>query len=279
MEIIIRRTAALAIALGLLSHTGCNPQKSEPATFQKTKKKPEAVTKENPAQDPLALVKTGITEKRLIELLGEPRGAIASGSKTTIMYDDVQILVEDGMVKELPPDFAAKFKAGKSNRAKREAQRAEQKKTGFAQRIERWIGQKNNAQPKLVTQRTAQPYPVAKPKSVVKQKPYVMKNGNGQVVDHSRLVRRGKVTVVDFYANWCGPCKALAPELEKLMQKHRDVAFEKVNIRTWESSVVKQYSVSSVPNIRVFDRRGDMVAPPTSNIKKIEANIKLAKKR
>ncbi len=60
----------------------------------------------------------------------------------------------------------------------------------------------------------------------------------------------GKV-VVDFWAPWCGPCKAVAPELDKLADKHTDVSFVKVNVDD-APNVAAKYQIMGVPTIAMF---------------------------
>ena len=39
-----------------------------------------------------------------------------------------------------------------------------------------------------------------------------------------------QLVVVDFYADWCGPCKAIAPKIEEMAAENEDVVFLKVNV-------------------------------------------------
>lgn len=64
--------------------------------------------------------------------------------------------------------------------------------------------------------------------------------------------------VVDFWAPWCGPCKAVAPELEKLAAKTPGVKFVKVNVDDSREIAIK-YGVMSIPTIAKFDG-GDLVS-------------------
>ena len=58
--------------------------------------------------------------------------------------------------------------------------------------------------------------------------------------------------VVDFYANWCGPCKMLAPVLDELAADVSGKATViKVNVDT-ESELAQKYQVSSIPALKVF---------------------------
>ena len=59
--------------------------------------------------------------------------------------------------------------------------------------------------------------------------------------------------VVDFYADWCRPCKQLAPVLDALSEQHEGlVAFTKVNIDE-EPELAGAYRISSVPAVLRFD--------------------------
>lgn len=59
------------------------------------------------------------------------------------------------------------------------------------------------------------------------------------------------VVVVDFYAEWCGPCKISAPIIEDLSTEMNDVKFVKVNVDE-NQELAGQYSVFSIPTFLVF---------------------------
>ena len=44
------------------------------------------------------------------------------------------------------------------------------------------------------------------------------------------LINQDKLVVVDFHAEWCGPCKLIAPKLEALAKANPEVVFAKVNV-------------------------------------------------
>jgi thioredoxin 1 len=54
--------------------------------------------------------------------------------------------------------------------------------------------------------------------------------------------------VIDFYADWCGPCKVLTPLIEKLKDKNPDVAIEKVNVDE-NRDLALTFSVRSIPTV------------------------------
>jgi len=58
------------------------------------------------------------------------------------------------------------------------------------------------------------------------------------------IPEKGKV-LVDFYADWCGPCKAMNPTLEKFKESS-DVSLVKVNVDT-ESELAKKYGIRGIP--------------------------------
>lgn len=55
--------------------------------------------------------------------------------------------------------------------------------------------------------------------------------------------------LVDFYANWCGPCRMLSPELEKISD---EIKILKVNVDE-NQDLVKYYGVMSIPCIILFE--------------------------
>ena len=99
----------------------------------------------------------------------------------------------------------------------------------------------------------------------------------GKKVDLKDLVVPGRITLVDFYADWCGPCRTMAPHLEQLANQDKDVFLRKVDIVKWGTPVTKQYAISSVPNVRVFDRTGRQVGEPTYSLSQIKAYIDKSK--
>ncbi len=59
------------------------------------------------------------------------------------------------------------------------------------------------------------------------------------------------VTVVDFYAEWCGPCRMLSPILEELAQEETGVRFAKVDV-DGAQKLATNHQVTSVPTIVLY---------------------------
>ncbi|CDM30805.1 hypothetical protein DTO013E5_549 [Penicillium roqueforti] len=64
------------------------------------------------------------------------------------------------------------------------------------------------------------------------------------------------LVVVDFHATWCGPCKAIAPTLEKLSDAHTNVKFYKVDVDDL-AEVAAANAVSAMPTFR-FYKNGEL---------------------
>ncbi|QLD85772.1 thioredoxin fold domain-containing protein [Natronomonas halophila] len=63
------------------------------------------------------------------------------------------------------------------------------------------------------------------------------------------------VTLKDFYADWCGPCKTQDPILDELEDEFPDVDFEKVNVDE-EQDVANEYQVRSLPTLIIENDDG-----------------------
>ena len=61
-------------------------------------------------------------------------------------------------------------------------------------------------------------------------------------------------TLVDFYANWCGPCKMITPELERA---ESNVKVVKVDVDEFED-LAKEYGVMSIPTLILFNEGKEM---------------------
>ena len=66
------------------------------------------------------------------------------------------------------------------------------------------------------------------------------------------VISSDKTVLVDFYATWCGPCKALAPVLENIAENHPDdVKVFKVNVDEEEKLAI-YFGITVVPTVIIF---------------------------
>lgn len=67
----------------------------------------------------------------------------------------------------------------------------------------------------------------------------------------SEVLEHKGVVLVDFYAEWCGPCKATSPIIEELSNERKDVKFVKVDVDEAQD-LSSKYNVFSIPTFILF---------------------------
>ena len=114
---------------------------------------------------------------------------------------------------------------------------------------------------------------------------FVQNDPNGKPVKFSDIYSKNKLTMIDFWASWCGPCRKFNPELVKIYKKYHNKGFEILGVsldashdnwvkaikddkltwpqvsdlKDWENEVGRMYNINSVPQNIFVDQNGIIV--------------------
>ena len=73
----------------------------------------------------------------------------------------------------------------------------------------------------------------------------------------SEVLKSDKLTLVDFWAEWCGPCKSMHPVFTRVAKKYKQIRFARINVDN-SQDIALRYSVQSIPAFIMF-RNGEIV--------------------
>ena len=96
------------------------------------------------------------------------------------------------------------------------------------------------------------------------------------------LVEQSNILILDFWAEWCGPCKNFAPVFEAASEKHADVVFGKIDTES-QQELAGVFQIRSIPTLMAFKesvgifRQAGALSPPA--FEDLIAQIKGADKR
>ena len=76
-------------------------------------------------------------------------------------------------------------------------------------------------------------------------------------------VMENDFVIVDFWAPWCGPCRAFAPTFDAASDKHTDIVFAKVNTEV-EQEIGASFQIRSIPTLMIFREKIIIYSQPGS---------------
>lgn len=209
-------------------------------------------------------VAVGSSRDEVVAELGDPEMEFTRDGKRVLLYYGLELDLVDDRVVRIPPHLEREL-------TKRRAQRRSDQEMigkGMVKKTAGWEQAPERPKPDAAPGR---PGGGAHGKGVT-----VISNG-GKRVDLRQHLQPGKVTIVDFYADWCGPCRKISPILEGMAARDPNVELVKIDIVNWETPVARQYGLRSIPNVRVFDGQGRPVGRPTSSPSEVQKYVAKAR--
>lgn len=77
----------------------------------------------------------------------------------------------------------------------------------------------------------------------------------------NETVDNNDIVVVDFWAEWCGPCKSFAPVFEKVAENHPEIVFGKIDTEE-QPELAQAFQIRSIPTLMLFREQIQLFAQP-----------------
>lgn len=102
---------------------------------------------------------------------------------------------------------------------------------------------------------------------------------NVTMANFEEVVEKHEMVLLDFWADWCQPCKLLGPVIEELSAHHPDIFFGKVNTEQ-SQDLAEAFQIRSIPVLMAF-KKGELVfekagLPPPAALEKLIHELRTA---
>ena len=74
-------------------------------------------------------------------------------------------------------------------------------------------------------------------------------------------IQKNDILIVDFWAEWCGPCKSFAPIYEEVSEKYDDIVFGKIDTEA-EQELAGHFQIRSIPTLMIFREQVVLFSQP-----------------
>lgn len=219
------------------------------------------------AEGPVAV---GDSKAVVITTLGRPSGQALRGGTELLFYEAGVVEVTKGKVSAIDPEFEAKWAEQEAQEAFEDRQTAK----GLVKWQNGWVTPAEKEKLEAASRKAQAKAPTPTPSGAARIE-VIRRGGAAMALDE--ILVQGSVTIVDFFADWCGPCRAMGPQLERFAAENPDVCLRQVDIVNWSSEVARQYQLRSIPNLRVFDAHGRQVGEPTHSFQEVVRQVARAR--